>query len=159
MEKQDRENEEQEMGHFELGYLLFPAIVEENLALEAAAIREVIEGNGVIVSGAAPIEKHLAYKIVKRAGGKYMRFVKAYFGHFIFRATVDGMTEIGETIKKNDHVLRSLLIKRTRESLIAPIRRIPRAPEMRPKRAAEKSAPINEAEIDKEIEKMVAAAE
>ena len=32
------------MGHFELGYLLLPAIVEENLALEAAAIREVIEG-------------------------------------------------------------------------------------------------------------------
>ena len=87
-----------------------------------------------------------------------MRFVKAYFGHFIFRATVDGMTEIGETIKKMITYC-ALFLSNARESLIAPIRRIPRAPEMRPKRAAEKSAPINEAEIDKEIEEMVAAAE
>ena len=62
MEKQDRENEEQEMGHFELGYLLLPAIVEENLALGGGGHSRGDRGNGVIVSGAAPIENILRIK-------------------------------------------------------------------------------------------------
>ena len=145
--------------HYELGFLLVSAIAEENLASEAATIREAIEKHGVIVSGAAPMEKQLSYEMRKRSGGKNMRFRKAYFGHFIFQASADGMAEIREAIKKNDRVLRFLLIARTKESLVAPTRRIPRAPEMRPKRIEEKGAPIDEVAIDKEIEKMVAAAE
>lgn len=153
------EREESARSHYELGYLLVPTITEENLPGEGVGVRDVIEKRGTIISGAAPIEKHLTYEMTKRIGGKNVRFVKAYFGHFIFEASAEGMAEAREDLKKNDKVLRFLLVSRTKESLVAPTRRIPRAPEMRPKRAAEKSAPINEAELDKEIEKMVAAAE
>ncbi len=153
------ESEESSESHYELGYLLMPTITEENLPHETASVREAIEKHGVIISGAAPMEKHLSYEMTKRIGGKNLRFVKAYFGHFIFQATTDGMAEIREAIKKNDRVLRFLLISRTKESLVAPTRRISRPPESRPKRPEEKSAPMNEAEVDKEIEKMVAASE
>ena len=153
------ETDESPRSHYELGYLLLPTISEEDLPGEAAHVREMIEKNGTIISGAAPIEKHLAYEITKRVGVKNLRFQKAYFGHFIFQATSDGMADIREAVKKHDRILRSLLIVRTKESLVAPTRRIPRSPESRPKRSEEKSTPMNEAEVDKEIEKMVAAAE
>jgi len=158
-EENDVEKEEALKFHYELGYLLVPTIPEENLPAEATIVREAIEKYGTIVSGAAPLEKHLAYEIAKQVGGKKMHFQKGYFGHFVFEVDKDGMAEIREAIKKNNQVLRFLLVTRTKESLIAPTRRIPRTSESRPKRAEEKSAPVNEVELDKEIEKMVATVE
>lgn len=158
-ETEEMEKDEQGTGHFELAYLLLPTIVEENISNEAGKIRDVLEKHGVVVSGALPEMKPLSYEMMKRAGGKKYWFHTAYFGHFIFQATPDEMAKARELIKKNDLVLRSILVKRTKESLTAAPRRIPRTSESRPKRTEEKSAPMDEAAVDKEIEKMVAAAE
>lgn len=158
-ERQEMEEDEKGTGHFELSYLLLPTIIEENLPREAGQIRDVLEKHGVVVSGVLPEMRPLSYKMMKRSGGKKYWFHTAYFGHFIFQATSDEMAEAREFMKKNDLVLRFLLVKRTKESLTAAPRRIPRTSESRPKRSEEKSLPMNEEEVDKEIEKMVAVAE
>lgn len=157
--KEHTEEDESARSAYEVGYLLVPTIPEEDAAGEATKIRDIIEKHGAVVSGAAPLERALAYEIAKRAGGKILRFQKAYFGHFVFETTKEGAADINLAIKKNDKILRFLLVNRTKESLVAPTRRIPRAPEMRQKRTEEKGAPMDEAAVDQEIEKMVAATE
>jgi len=157
--KEHMEADESARSHYEVGYLLVPTISEDDVSGEATKIRDAIEKHGVVVSGAAPDLKHLTYTIVKHAAGKNHRFDNAYFGHFVFETTKDGVSDITAAVKKNDKVLRSLIINRSKESLVAPTRRIPRSSETHTKRVEEKTAPMDETAVDQEIERMVAETE
>lgn len=149
-------DEEKNTVYYEIGYLIAPTITEEDAPSEGAKVRDIVEKQGFIVSVAEPEKRSLAYEITKRFGGKNHRFRTAYFGHLIFQAVPEDATAIREGIRKNDAIIRTLIIKRTKESLTAVPRRVTHTGEPRTKRMVEKAEPINEAELDKQIEKMVA---
>ncbi|MFC1775315.1 30S ribosomal protein S6 [Patescibacteria group bacterium] len=162
-EKKDAEMamSDSETKTYELGYLLVPTITEEKLGGEASKVMDVLEKDGNIVSSENPKEQVLAYTMNKVIAGKKQTFNDAYFGSIIFGAESDAIEVIKKELDKNDNILRFMIIGRTKESLIAPQKRVATAPIDRAKEASstiknkEVKKEVDEKEIDKEIEELV----
>ena len=142
----------EEMTIYEVGYLIVPTVPEDDIGSKVALLRDAIEKSGMILSENAPEMRVLAYEMTKELGGKKRRFHKAYFGAIVFQAPARDISRIKKDIEGKDEVLRSLFIKRTRESLAAAT-----APAARQKSVpTEKKKEVNNEEIDNAIEELVA---
>lgn len=138
---------------YELGYLLLPTLSEENLSKAVGEIKEVVEKNsGVFISESFPKMLALAYEMVKNIDNKNQKFDHAYFGWVKFEMPVEQTKSLTEEIDKKDEVLRSLFIKTIREDIVPPKFISKDKEESKPEEPEE----INEEEIDKSIDELVA---
>ena len=163
MEKEEKEeHDEREAGIYELGYLLLPTIPEEKIGEEVAKVKDAVGENGLVISGADAEMITLAYPMVKVLGGKNNTFASGYFGSLIFQTGSDTVGAVKTALTKNDRVLRFLIIKRTKESLLPSVRKSSSTREKTPAgaRAHNEQTPGErkalEEEIDKTIEELVA---
>jgi len=144
----------EELTIYELGYLIMPIITEENVGAEEGKVKDVVEKSGTIISSKTPEMTELAYDITKKIGGKNQHFHSAYLGSLIFRLPQGEIEDLKKELDKNESLLRHLITKRSKESLIAPQARMPRG-----KTADKKEKPsqgVNEQEIESAIEELVA---
>lgn len=161
-EKMARDTQE-ELKIYELGYLLAPTIPEEHIEGENVKVKDVLEKAGFIMSSDEPAMKALAYEMSAVIGGKKRRFRTAYFGSIIFQTNAASVADIKTALEKNENIARSLILHRTKESLLPSKRKISVAPRGaeeketgRKKQTERAEKVIDEAELDKKIEEMVA---
>jgi ribosomal protein S6 len=109
-------NEHTEPRIYELGYHLVPTIAEENIQAASKAVRGMVEriSKGIIAEE-NPVFIDLAYTIVKTVDHKNKRFDNAYFGWIKFEGDPAGIAELEEGLKKDENVLRYLVVKTIRE--------------------------------------------
>ncbi len=151
--------EDQGLKLYELGYLLSPAITEEDLSKESGVVKESLGIGALIVSELEPKIKELSYQMERIVSGKKNIFANAYFGSIYFQADPGSLGAIKKNLDKNEKIIRYLIIKRNKEILMAPRKIF--SPMVKPTHSApEKKIPsetvINEAELDKTIEELVA---
>lgn len=110
-------NEHTEPRVYELGYHLVPTIAEEQIPQVSGAVRGMIEAvSGTIIAEETPVFIDLAYQIVKTVEHKHKRFNDAYFGFIKFEAGPEGIATLEEALKKDDNVLRYLVVKTLKEN-------------------------------------------
>lgn len=132
---------------YELGYLLNPILPEEKLAEEVTGFRTAITGlGGEVTAEGEPRMRYLAYTVVRKIANKNTRFNEAHNGWMRFRLMPDQLASFEETLKKNDNMVRHLLIT------------IPRVTEA-PVREEQGTEPVEGEvkDLDKQIDQLVAA--
>ncbi len=146
---------------YELGYLLSPTIVEEDLSKECGKIKEALGTDAFVASELEPKIKELAYPMEKQISGKKNIFETGYFGSVYFQTESGNIESVKKSIDKNENIIRYLVIKRNKEILMAPKKVY--SPRVKPTHSPDaeiKKTPfetvINEAELDKTIEELVA---
>jgi len=145
---------------YELGFLLLPTILEGDIAMNVARLKEGFEKEGgVFISEEFPKKVGLAYSIVKEAEGKRVPFTSAYFGSVKYELSPETVSSLYSALEKESALLRFLLIETVRESAI-PMRRPVfarpdsiRTLEKHPAKA-EKTV-MSEEEIDRTIEELM----
>lgn len=110
-------NEHTEPRIYELGYHLVPTLSAEQIPGASGAVRGMIEriSKGIIAEE-LPVFIDLAYQIVKTIDHKNKRFDDAYFGWIKFEVSPAGIAELEEGLKKDENVLRYLIVKTIREN-------------------------------------------
>lgn len=146
---------------YELGYLLVPSILEEDLPMNYGNLKEIVASfGGEIIADEMPKMITLAYPMQKVLSNVRHKFKTAYFGWTKFLMTAEKVLELKKRLDLDPQVIRFLILKTVRENTIATRKFIRGESYKRPttKRSsdAEPSVPINKEEIDKEIDAMVA---
>lgn len=102
---------------YELGYHLVPTLAEEQIPKASGAVRGMIERiSKDIIAEELPVFIDLAYQIVKTVEHKNKRFDEAYFGWIKFEGSPAVISELEEGLKKDENVLRYLIVKTIREN-------------------------------------------
>ncbi len=141
---------------YELGYLLVGTMPEENVAAKVGAIKDLVEGKGAVsISEEFPRLITLGYEMSRPIGNKKSWFNEGYFGWMKFEADPATTEEMSAILKRDEDVLRFLLIKTVRENTIAGKRAMGSGMK-RPARKVENAeeTPIDEAEIEKKLEEL-----
>lgn len=169
---------------YELGYHLVPTLAVEQIPAVSGAVRGMIERiSKDIISEELPVFVDLAYQIVKTINHKNKRFDDAYFGFIKFEASPEGIAKLEEELKKDENVLRYLVVKTLRENTflskkfpssntkdrgaetvdeaVEPVLPAPEVEEVNvveatPEIEATPETPTADAELDKAIEELVA---
>lgn len=104
---------------YELGFLLSPAVREEDLDSRAEEIKKVItDAAGTIVTDARPEFIDIAYEMSRVIDNKRVRFNQGYFGWIKFTTTPDQIKSIQEAIDKTILVIRCLLTTTVMENTV-----------------------------------------
>ncbi|MEA3398943.1 MAG: 30S ribosomal protein S6 [Patescibacteria group bacterium] len=139
---------------YEIGYLLIPSIAEEKVGAEVTNLKDMLaKFKASVISDEYPKMTKLAYEISKTIESKRTKFSYGYFGWIKFDSDKETVKEVEKSLKENNNIIRFLLIKTVRESTISQKRSYNRS--NRKKKVEEKSQPINEETIDKEIDALV----
>lgn len=145
---------------YEVGFHLVPSLPEEKLAGEFATIKDVIEKNGgMFISDDFPKLIPLAYEMTKVVEARHDKFTKAYFGWIKFDLDPAMIKNVKEALDASPVILRYLIIKTVRENTL--IGNMLKIREKSAEIAADKkietaeALPVNEAEIDKQIDSLV----
>lgn len=144
---------------YEVGYLLAPTISEEDLPREVTSLKDILEKEkATVIADEFPKFRPLAYEMRRTISGKHEDFNNAYFGWVKFETGSASARRIEEELKRNEKVIRFLLIRTVREQTIsagrAPQR--PRRTKTEAPKDAAPSAPVSETELEKSIEKLIA---
>jgi ribosomal protein S6 len=144
---------------YEVGYHMVPTIAEENLGAEVTAFKDFFSENGVtFIADEYPKMMELAYEMARSIANKKQKFSYGYFGWVKFECTTEQAKVIKNALDKNEKLVRYLMIKTVRESTMSPKRpygKTDGAPKRRAAIKAEEAGPINEVEVDKEIDALV----
>lgn len=144
---------------YEVGYHIIPSVAEEDLGIRVTAIRDAVEhAGGRMIADEYPKHIDLAYPIVRVTANKRATHHSAYFGWMKFDMVPSGAKMLDAALKKDDFILRFLLVQTVRENTIAPKKtlREKRAEETpRTKEATVEKPVMTEAELDKTIEELV----
>jgi ribosomal protein S6 len=104
---------------YELGFLLSPAIREEDLDSRVDEIKSIIiNANGSIIDSARPEFIDIAYEMIRVIDNKNIRFNQGYFGWLKFTLTPDQLKSITELIEKNTLIIRMLVTKTVSENTV-----------------------------------------
>jgi ribosomal protein S6 len=155
---------------YELGFHIVPTVGDDKISYEVDAIKGVLESNGAkIISEEQPQLMKLAYPMRAEIDRRKYTYASAYFGWMHFEATPEKAHTIKGRLARNEHILRFLLIKTVTEGADVP-HPATSAPGgfSEPGRSEEpaldapeavieapEAQPINVAQIDAEIEKLV----
>ncbi|MBI5077769.1 MAG: 30S ribosomal protein S6 [Candidatus Yonathbacteria bacterium] len=155
-------NEHTEPRIYELGYHLVPTLADGQIPEASGAVRGMIERiSKDIIAEELPVFIDLAYQIVKTIDHKNKRFDEAYFGWIKFEASPVAISELEEGLKKDENVLRYIIVKTVRENTFIAKKFAStkvRASEEEVVAAVEETAvvaPVEDA-LDKAIEELVA---
>ena len=143
---------------YEVGFHIIPTIAEDDLGARVTAIRDVIEAQeGKMIADEYPKHMDLTYPMVKVAANKRAIYPAAYFGWMKFEVEPKGAKAIDLELKKDDNILRFLLVKTVRESTMAPKKMFAqkRGEETRVVEEKVEEVPMTEEELDKTIEELV----
>jgi ribosomal protein S6 len=141
---------------YELGYLLVGSMPEENVAAKVGAIKDLLESKGAVsISEEFPRLITLGYEMSRPIGNKKTWFSEAYFGWMKFEGDPASNEEVAAILKRDEDVLRYLLISTVRENTIAGKRSMG-ASMKRPTRKVENAeeTPIDEVEMEKKLEEL-----
>ncbi len=95
---------------YELAYHLIPKLDDAVIQAESKAIEDLIGQYGGFVLHSKKVEKkHLSYPIRHET--------TAYFGVIDFTVSPEKLIKINDSLKLNNHVLRSLIIKKIRPKI------------------------------------------
>ncbi len=149
---------------YELGYLLVPTIKEEDMPISYGNIKDlVLSFGGIVIADEMPKMTPLAYSMTKVVSNVRSKFSTAYFGWVKFTMSGIEVLELKKKLDLDPTLIRFLLIKTVKENTIAAKRFVRgdithrRSPVVRKSTDREAVVPIDKAEIDKEIDAMVAA--
>ena len=147
---------------YELGYLLTPAISEENLPVVYGNLKELVSSlKGVAISDEMPKMINLAYAMTKVVANVRNKFNTAYFGWVKFAMDSDKVLELKKKLDLDPNFIRFLILKTVRENTIATKRfgrgEIHRRPMIKKNEKIGTAVPINKEEIDKEIDALIEA--
>jgi ribosomal protein S6 len=149
---------------YELGYLLVPTIKEEDVPISFGNIKDLVASfGGVVVSDDMPKMIGLAYPMTKVVSNVRSKFNTAYFGWVKFTMSGAGVTDLKKKLDLDPNFVRFMIIKTVKENTIAAKRFVrgdmmhKRGPAVKKNADEKDAAPIDKAEIDKEIDAMVAA--
>ncbi len=110
-------NEHTEPRIYELGYHLVPTLGVEQIPKASGAVRGMIERiSKDIITEELPVFIDLAYQVIKTINHKNKRFDYAYFGFIKFEASPEDIAKLEEELKKDENVLRYLVVKAFREN-------------------------------------------
>ncbi len=148
---------------YELGYLLTPAIKEEDVPAAYGNLKELLTSlGGEVIADEMPKMIPLSYTMEKVVTNVRHKFNTAYFGWVKFYMKAPKILELKSKLDLNPDFVRFLITKTVKENTIAAKRfirsdMVHRKP-FYPKREKEEGVAIeiNKEEIDKEIDAMVA---
>ncbi|MEK7535633.1 MAG: 30S ribosomal protein S6 [Patescibacteria group bacterium] len=143
---------------YELAFILPPSIPEDAVAVEVTKITSILEGHGAsIVISENPRLRGLAYTIERSSGGKREKFDQGYFGWTKFNILAENIPAIKTDLTHINTIIRDLLIHAKPGTTSTTARRIPRhiSISITPDMPIQK---VSEAEIDKEVEKLIESA-
>ena len=104
---------------YEIGYLLSPAIRDEDLSTRETELKESLTKLGAtVISEGAPEFIDLAYEMSKVIDNKRVRFTQGYFGWFKIEIDPSKMAEAKEILDKNTLLIRYLLVGTVRENTV-----------------------------------------
>ena len=104
---------------YELGFLLSPAVREEDLDSNVDQIKSIITDlSGTIMTDARPEFIDLAYEMSRIINNKRVRFNQGYFGWIKFSITPDQIKAINEVLEKNILIIRSLMTATVAENTV-----------------------------------------
>jgi ribosomal protein S6 len=104
---------------YEIGFLMSPAVRDEDLAARFDELKETLTKTGAsFVSEGAPEFIDLAYEMSKVIDNKRVRFNQGYFGWVKIEANPSTIAAIKELLDKNVLIIRYLLIIAPRENTI-----------------------------------------
>ncbi len=147
---------------YEVGYHIVPLVGEDNLGARVTKVRDVIESQkGSIISDEFPKSMDLAYPMSKLADNKRATYASTYFGWFKFQVEPAAIKAIDAALKKDNEILRYILIKTVREDTMSPKKALREAKRedggvSEPREAKPK---MTEEEMDKTVEDLVSAVE
>ena len=145
---------------YEVGLHIVPTVPEDGLGARVTAIRDVIESaGGHVIADEYPKHMDLSYPITKIADNKRALHHSAYFGWLKFEVDPSSMKAIEETIKKDDYVLRFIIVKTVRENTMVPkkVLQQKRGEEgvVKPEEKVEDKPVLSAEELDKTIDDLV----
>lgn len=104
---------------YEIGYLLSPAIRDEDLETRATELKEsLIKLGANVISEGNPEFIDLAYEMSRVIDNKRVRFNQGYFGWFKIEIDPSKMAEAKEVLDKNTLLIRYLLVGAVRENTV-----------------------------------------
>lgn len=104
---------------YELGFLLSPAVREEDLDGNVDQIKSIITDlSGTIMTDGRPEFIDLAYEMSKIINNKRVRFNQGYFGWIKFSITPDQIKAINAVLEKNMLIIRSLMTATVAENTV-----------------------------------------
>ncbi len=148
---------------YELGYHVVPTIAAGDLAGEVTTIKDVLTNHGAVqISEEFPRTIKLAYRIEKQISGKLEKFNSAYFGWIKFETTAAQAVALKAQLDTHKSILRSLLVKTVKENTYLGPKFTQRKGGKsedgeEPTEKTEPAKEVNAEELDKSIEKLVAA--
>ncbi len=162
MKEKEIINEEKELNTqvYELGYLLVPTLSEEEVPSYFTNLKDMIASfGGEFISEEMPRMMPLAYEMTKVISNVNNRFNDAYFGWIKFEMTTENILNLKAKLDLEANIIRFLITKTVRENTIAQKKFTPKdgLRKRAKKEENEEALPMNEEEVDKEIEKMVSA--
>ena len=147
---------------YELGYLLVPAISEEDVPVVYNNLKDlVVNLGGEIISDETPKMISLAYTMSKVTQNVRNKFDTAFFGWVKFEINPEKVLELKKKLDIDLNFIRFLILKTVRENTIAAKRFIHKdsrrkIPTVRKEGENSPPIPIDKEKIDKEIDAMVA---
>src|SRR3989344_6073378 len=143
---------------YEVGYHLLSTIPEDRVAEESGKIKDAIEAReGVFVTEGLPKMTSLAYKIPKVIANKRKYFDTAFFGWMRFHMSPHEIVVFRDELKRNEHILRFIVIKAAKEEKAIPLKKLAFIPGALPPQTAyskdtpeeKKEGRLSEEELDK----------
>ena len=96
---------------YEIGYLLSPAVRDEDLAAHIESLKETLAKFGAtFITDGAPEFIDLAYEMTRVIDNKNIRFNQAYFGWFKIEIEPKNIALVKEFMDANISIIRYLLI-------------------------------------------------
>ncbi len=148
---------------YEVGYLLVPSILEEDVPTMYGNLKELISSlGGVMISDEMPVMINLAYTMQKTVQNVRSKYDTGYFGWIKFYMDADKVLDLKKKLDLDANIIRFLLLKTVKENTIAAKRFVHKdivhkKPTAKKSDENEEVVPINKEEIDKEIDAMIAA--
>jgi ribosomal protein S6 len=117
------QGERDERAHYEFAFHILPTVVEGEVPGVTDKIKAHLTHVGAeITAEEAPERIELAYPVVKSMEGKNRKFTSSYFGWIRFYLPAEKLEELTEELSFEGALLRTLLIKLTRQEEENPFR-------------------------------------
>ena len=140
---------------YELSYLLVPFLEDTGIQAELIKIKDKLASlSALTISEEAPKMIPLAYQMTTVIDNKNQRFTSGHFGWVKFEMDPASIPDLEAILKRNEAVIRYLIIKTVRENTLAAGRPM-RRPDGFKKKPEGSEAPVNKEEMDKKIEALV----
>lgn len=112
-----------ERAHYEFAFHVLPTVADGEVAGVFEALETLItNAGGEITTEEAPGSFELAYPIVKAIDGRNQEFQTSYFGWIRFRLAAESLAELSEEIDARSDILRSIMVKLTKEEEAHPFK-------------------------------------